>query len=392
MTRYRDALAISEFRAVFAAHVLSMLGTIVAQFATSVLVFQRTGSPLLTTLVFALAFTPHLFAGTLFSALVDRMPVRRLLVSCNLATAALAATMSIPDMPVWALLALVFGVGLVGPVFSGARAATLPEILPGTAYIPGRSLFRLVSQGSQVAGLALGGLLLAAVSASTALLLEAAAFVFSAALLRFATKERPPRAKAGSLLRDSLGGLRSVLAVPALRRVLLLGWVVPSLALFPEALANPYAHEHGFSTVQLGLMMAVLPLGNILAEFIGIWGLNARRQVRWIAALAAVVFLPLLAYAFRPGFVVTLAILFCSGLGFAHHLGLDRLLLDVAPEHLRSRALALQTAGLMFWQGLGFAVAGALAQFIPIAALVPATAAAGLAAVALLKPDYAAAR
>ncbi|WP_370949913.1 MFS transporter [Amycolatopsis sp. cg5] len=392
MTRYRDALAIGEFRAVFAAHVLSMLGMIVAQFATSVLVFQRTGSPLLTTLVFALAFTPHLFAGTLFGALVDRVPVRRLLVSCNLTTAALAATMAIPGMPVVALLALVFGIGLVGPVFSGARSATLPEILPGPAYIPGRSLFRLVSQGAQVAGLALGDLLLAAVTASTALLMEAAAFVLSAALLRFATKERPPRAKTGSLVRDSLGGLRDVLAVPPLRRTLLLGWVVPSLALFPEALANPYAHEQGFSTVQLGLMMAVLPLGNILAEFIGMWGLDARQQVSRIAWLVALVFVPMLGYALRPGFAATLAILFCSGLGFAHHLGLDRLLLDVAPEHLRSRALALQTAGLMFWQGLGFAVAGALAQFIPITLLVPATAVIGLAAAAGLRPGYAAAR
>jgi MFS family permease len=383
--RYRDALAIREFRFVFGAHVVSMLGTVVAEFATAVLVFQRSGSPLLTALVFTLAFTPHLFAGTLFSSLVDRVPVRRRLVACNLLTAALAAAMAVPGMPVAALLTLVFALGLVTPVFSGARAATLPDLLPADAYVPGRSLFRLVAQGSQVCGLALGGLLLTVLTPSAALLVEAAAFLVSAALLRWGTSDRPPRqGGGGSLLRDSIGGLRAVLSTPPLRRVLVLGWAVPALSLFPEALANPYAAAKGFTTVELGLFMAALPLGTMLGEFAGMWLLPRESQVRRIPLLAAIVFVPLLGYAFEPGFAVTAVILLCSGLGFAHHLGVDHLLVEVAPERLRSRALALQTAGLMFWQGLGFALAGTLGQFAAVRIVVPVSAVVGLVVVLVL--------
>ena len=40
---YRAVFAVREFRAVFAAHVLSLQGTVVAEIALSVLVFRLTG-------------------------------------------------------------------------------------------------------------------------------------------------------------------------------------------------------------------------------------------------------------------------------------------------------------------------------------------------------------
>jgi hypothetical protein len=45
--KYLDALAVGEFRALFAAYTVSMLGDIVAAVALTVLVFQRTASPFL---------------------------------------------------------------------------------------------------------------------------------------------------------------------------------------------------------------------------------------------------------------------------------------------------------------------------------------------------------
>ena len=55
---YLDALAVGEFRALFAAYTVSMLGDIVAAVALTVLVFQRTGSPFLAGVTFTLAFRP----------------------------------------------------------------------------------------------------------------------------------------------------------------------------------------------------------------------------------------------------------------------------------------------------------------------------------------------
>ena len=78
---YLDALAVGEFRALFAAYTVSMLGDIVAAVALTVLVFERTGSPFLAGVTFTLAFVPYLFAGALLSSLVDRVPPRRLMIA-----------------------------------------------------------------------------------------------------------------------------------------------------------------------------------------------------------------------------------------------------------------------------------------------------------------------
>ena len=45
------------------------------------------------------------------------------------------------------------------------------------------------------------------------------------------------------LLRDSVEGFGRIFRIPPLRRVLLLSWMVPALAVVPEALAVPYAAE-----------------------------------------------------------------------------------------------------------------------------------------------------
>src|SRR5689334_9795484 len=98
-TRYRDALRVPEFRALFAAFTVSLLGTVVATVALTVLVYARTGSSALAALTFTLMFLPYLFAGGLLNAIVDRRPPRRLMVGCDLASAALIALMALPGVP-----------------------------------------------------------------------------------------------------------------------------------------------------------------------------------------------------------------------------------------------------------------------------------------------------
>jgi MFS family permease len=386
--RYRDALGVPEFRAIFLSHVVSMLGTIVTQFALTVLVYRQTGSPLLSALVFTVAFVPYLFGGVLLSALVDRVAIRGLLVGCNLATATLAAMMALPGLPVPVLLLLAFTMGLVAPVFAGARASVLPRILDGDVYIAGRSLFRLVAQGAQVSGFALGGLLLIAVTPRTALLLDTAAFLLSAVLLAGGVRTRAAVAapQSLSLVRDSLGGLAQVFRIVRLRRVLVFGWAVPALGVAPEALAAPYAHLAGFGTAGLGLLMSALPIGTVLGEVLCLWIVSPARRLRVIVPLALLMFLPQVLFGLRPGLPQAVALLVLSGMGLAHHLGLDQLLMDFAPDGLAGRALTIQTAGLMFWQGIGFAVAGSAAQFATPSVVVMVTALLGLALVPLLRP------
>jgi MFS family permease len=388
--RYVDALRVREFRAVFAAYVISMLGDVVAMVALVVLVYQRTGSALLAALVFTCAFVPFLLGGTLLSGLVDRIEPRRLLVGADLISACLVGTMALPGMPTGALLGLLLVTNLLPALSTGVRSALLPEMMPGELYIPARSLLRIVAQGSQVIGNGVAGLALLLVSARWALVLDALTFLVSASLLRLGMHRRRLAASAVSrvagLGRDSWQGVRAVLGHPAIRRVLLLTWLIATFSVAPEALGVAYVHDIGGSASAVGWWLAMLPAGVIIGELAAVRVLPARIRRRTVRPLAAWCFVPLLLLGiFQPPLAIALPLLVLSGLGSAYTLGLDLISLQVTPEPLRARMFTIATAGLMTLQGLGFAAAGALGQLVSPSTAIVIAACCGLAVVGLLK-------
>ncbi|MBO0833006.1 MAG: MFS transporter, partial [Actinobacteria bacterium] len=167
---YRQALVSRELRALLIAQLVSVGGTSVAAVALTVLVYERTTSPVLAALTFSLAFLPYLVGGALLSSFADRVRPRRLVTCCDGASALLAASMAWPSMPVPALLGLLFLIGGLSSLASGSRSALVRMAVSEEAYVPGRSLMRIASQVAQLAGNAGGGALLLVVSPSGALL------------------------------------------------------------------------------------------------------------------------------------------------------------------------------------------------------------------------------
>ena len=381
-------LGVAEFRAVFAADLVSMLGNVLAAVALTVLVYQQTRSPALAASVMALSFVPYLVGGVLLGAFVDRLPPRTVLVACDLASGALIGCMVIPGMPLPVLLVLLFAVGLLSPVYQGARAALLPELLPpGPRYVLGRALMRMVAQSAQIAGYGAGGLLLAILPPRGALLADALSFIASALAVRLGTARRPARAsRRGSMARDSLAGLRHVLAHRPTRRILLFSWLVPACAVAPEALAAPYATHIGQPARATGFLLMGIPIGTVAADVIAARLFATRLQRRIIVPAALLTCAPLAAFAASPGLVPAMSLLVVAGLGNAWTAGIDGLLIGTAPAALRNRALALAGAGLMFTQGAGFALWGVAGQVLPPTAAIPVAAAAGAVVAATLRP------
>jgi predicted MFS family arabinose efflux permease len=360
---YAAALAKPEFRAVFAASAMAITGTVVSAVVLTVLVFERTRSPLFSSLTFTLGFLPYVFAGTLLSGIVDRVPPRRLLAYCNLGSAGLTAAMAFPRMPVAVLLVLLVGTGTLGGIATATQSTLVRSVVPEASYVPARSLIRIASQVAQVGGNPLGGLLFVAVSPGGAFLISSAGLVTAASLARFGVSQYPVTgaAEGTALLRDSLRGVRHVFSHVPLRRLLLLGWLVPMSSVAPEALAAPYVAGRGGSPALVGWWLAALPVGLIAGDLLGVWCLSPQRQRRVIGLAATASLVPYLAFFATPPIAVALPLLAGAGMGSMYSLGLDSLVRQAAPEHLFARTMAVNTAGLLTSQALGFALAGAAA-------------------------------
>jgi predicted MFS family arabinose efflux permease len=386
-TRYGSALGQREFRYLLGAFQVSLLGDSAAYVAVTVLVYRYTGSALLSALVFTVAFTPYLVGGTLLSGLIDRIAPRRLLVTADLAGALLACGMALRQLPVAALLVLLFTLSVLAPVTQGCRTALVAEVCPGDAFVPAASLLRISAQTSQVFGNALAGALLAALSPRGALAADAATFVLSAALTRIGLRERPATGRAGQamLLRDSLAGVRHVLALPRLRRVLAFSWLVPFIATAPEALAAPAVSQLHLQSSWVGWWLMSVPAGVVTGDLIGMWLVPPAgwRRLAWpLALVQAAVLLP---FGLRPPVPAALVLLLAVGATSGYGLGVQQLLLDTTPEQLRGRMFAVASTGLMVSQGIGFVTAGAIGQFLHAGTTIAVFGACGLFTLALVR-------
>ena len=387
---YGAALASREFRAICAGQLISVSGTSVAAVALTIVVFRRTDSPLLASLTFALGFLPYLVGGGLLSGIVDRVRPRRLVVASDSASAVLAALMAWPALPVPILFALLVGIGTLSSLSGGARATLVRSSVTADAYVPATSLLRISVQLAQVGGNAFGGVLLIVLTTSGALLVDAASFAFSAAIVRLVVDDyaNMGERRQATLLRDSLQGARTVFGHVELRRLLLAGWLGPMFAVAPEALAAPYvAHHHGPSA-QVGWWLVALPLGIIAGDLFGVRFLTAGQQRRLVAPAAAASFVPYLAFVLDPRFPIAVVLLVASGACGLYSLGLSARVRDAAPPRIFARAMTLNSAGLMTLQGLGFALAGAVAQGVGAATAIAIAGVCGtLSMVVLLRPD-----
>jgi predicted MFS family arabinose efflux permease len=156
----------------------------------------------------------------------------------------------------------------------------------------------------------------------------------------------------------------------------------------PEAVAAPYVAAHHGSSTLVGWWLIALPVGVIAGDIAGVRLLTQRQQRRLVAPAAAAGFVPYLALAFDPAIPIALLLLVASGACGLYMLGLDARTRDAVPPELFARTMTLNSAGLMTLQGVGFTLAGAIAQGIGPAIAIAIAGSLGLAATsALLRSD-----
>lgn len=364
---FRDVFADREFRALFAAQVLSEVGDQFARVALAVLVFRRTGSAGLSALTYALTFLPDLVGGPLLSGLADRLRRRRLMVGCDVARALLLALMAVPGTPLLLLCLLVVAIQLLNSPFSAARAALLATILQGDRYVVGSALTNITAQVAQLAGFATGGLLVAAVGPLRALLVDATTFLMSALLVAFGVTERPVSRGPGSHAsqpgwwRSMTGGAALVWTDRRLRALVSLA-CISSFYITVEGLAVPYAASLGGGAAAAGLLLAANPAGTVVGMVALTRGVSPATRLRWLGPLAVTACAPLLACAAHPGLVITAALWGLSGAFSAFQVPANSAFMQAVPDAQRGQAFGLASTALQTAQGAGILVGGVAAD------------------------------
>jgi predicted MFS family arabinose efflux permease len=367
-TTFRDVFAVPEFRALWAGHVVSLIGDQLARVALSYLVYEETGSTLLTALTYAIGFLPWLIGGPLLSGLADRLPRRTVMVVSDLLRAAVVALMAVPGVPLPVLLILLFVAELCAPPFASARAALLPQVLAGELYVLGSAVSTVTWEVVHVVGFVLGGLFVAAIGVGGALVIDALTFVASALILLLWVKWRPvPEREAGStvgLWADLTAGVRLVFGDPWLRKLTVLAWLC-SVYMVPEALAVPIAVTESGGATAVGLLLAANPIGTVIGSVLIGRYVPPERRLRWLVPMAFLCGVPLAACLWHPGLLLVGLLWGLSGLFSAYNLTANAAFVQAVPDHRRGQALGLVQSGMAVGQGLGFLVAGAAAELVP---------------------------
>jgi MFS family permease len=368
---FGEVFAVGEFRALWAAQVLSVAGDQLARVALSLLVFDRTGSAALTALTYALTFLPDLIGGPLLSGLADRYRRRELMFVTDLARAVLVGLMALPGMSIPVLAGLLVLVQLLASPFNAARAAVLPSILDGDKFVVGQGVINITYQMAQLLGYVSGGVIVRFTGTQMALAVDALTFLVSALLVRFGLTDRrvPTGEEAASRQKTTLTSLRLgaqlVWHSRRLRALVVIG-CISGFYVAAEGLAVPYADELGGGAVAAGLLFAAHPAGTAVGMLALTRFVSPSTRPRVIGPLAVAACAILIGCAARPGLALVVVLFALSGVAGAHQTVAAAAFIQAVPDAQRGQAYGLATTSMRVSQGLAVVVAGLLAeQFAP---------------------------
>jgi predicted MFS family arabinose efflux permease len=364
---YREVFAHPEFRALWVSYVLSMGGDRVALVALTLLVYDRSKSPLLAAITFAAGFVPYLFGGMFLSGLADRLPRRSVMVTCDLIRVVLVAAMLAPGVPLTAMIVLLYAVTLLQAPFDASRSAIVRDVMEEGRYPLAMAVMGSTTRVVVVAGAAVGGLVVALFGARPALGADAATFIASALIIQLGVRARPAPASAEggpNPLGQLAEGVRLVFGDPALRTLMSLGWLA-AFSEVPEGLAAPYAGRLGGGAVAAGLLIAASQLGGAVATPVFTKKIGPLTRLRWMGPMAVLACAVLVVAVAHIGLVPSMALFALSNTFTMYQIAANTAFVERIPNEKRAQAFGLANAGILVGQGVAFALAGAAAEVVP---------------------------
>lgn len=389
--RYRDLFRDTEFTGLYVADALNVTGSYLTRLAVAALVYTQTGSVGLTASVFAASYAPYLLSPFM-STLADRFPRKGLMVLSDILRCGLVLLLLLPSAPLGVLLAVVFTIELIRVPFGAARLATLADVLDDEHFPVGNALVGATRQILQVGGFLIGGLLIAATSAQTAIVINSVTYLLSAVLIVIFVKSRPVawEGEAGppALWAGAWEGFAVIRRTPQMVPWFWLLGLGPGLIVIAEGLAVPYADQLGGDVRLAGVIMATAPVGNAIG--FAIFGkLSVDRQNRLVYPCAyasgALVGVAGALGAVSESPIPVIVVLTASGATLSYLIAIQARIAAAIPRSARGRVFGIGNAVMQIAQGGAILLGGVIAESLPIGQVLVVLGVAGVVLVAVIR-------
>ncbi len=347
------------FRLLWTARTVSFVGDALSLVALMLHVAETTGQALAVAILLLVGdFAPALLSP-LTGTISDRFDLKRVMVCCELTQAALLAVIAVWLPPLPLLLALVALRAIAGQIFQPASRAAVPGVVRDRELESANAAIGIGTNGGEALGPLLAALLVPILNTRGVLLLDAATFVASAALLTLlpsSQSDSPVDIPRATFLADTKAGLRYIWSTPMVRTIGLGFFAIVAFnGIDDVALVFLAIDTFGGGDAAVGLLLAAVGIG----LFIG-YALLARPHRLAMGTLLLAGFtissagnlLTGLAWAVAAAFVVQIL----RGLGIAA--------MDVAVNTMLQRGVPRDLLGRVFGSLYGVIGVGAALAYV----------------------------
>jgi MFS family permease len=261
--RTREALSVGSFRRLVAGRTVSKLGDWLTMTAVVTWLYVETRSSLLVSLFLVLRMGATVLGGVVVTPLLDRFAHFRTLWFVEVLRGALTLV-TIPlaafGWHYWVMGAVALSAALSSATDPSA-SSLIPELLPERVVHAGNAVHGVARNVMMVVGTLAGGLAVAKLGISRALLLDVATFVLAALLYRrLASAPTPAREETQCSRAEVLGALfrqRVTLGLTVSFTVVTVAMAILNASLpafFDERLADVHAYGYGMAAIGAGLL------------------------------------------------------------------------------------------------------------------------------------------
>jgi predicted MFS family arabinose efflux permease len=370
MRRGLEVLRERDFRLVYGAQVVSLLGDGIIPVALAFAVLDLTGSATDLGLVLAARTLPMIGSLLAGGVVADRLSRRRVMIWADLvrlvSQGLLGVLLVTGTAQLWQLIVLQVVLGAATGFFNPASTGLIPQVVSAARVQDANALRGVAMAIGGIAGPVLAGVLVAAVGSGEALLADAASFAISAALLARVHVTERARSEETSFVTDLREGWTEL-------RTRTWAWTVVgafsliNLLVAPFYVLGPLVADRrlGGASAWAGIM-AARGVGEVLGAIASLQ-LRARYPLRAAVLACCLGFLPTLLLATdAPTAIIAAAALVSGGGAMLFNTLWETTLQEQIPPAALSRVSAYDWFGSLTFQPLGLALAGPLAEAIGV--------------------------